>query len=343
MSPGAKDRTPALPPGRQGPDLASLVRRASRGLGGDLPFPWSAPTWPASVPAPRDRPALGAAYETAWARRYPVRLARAMVLDNLLRPAVHLLASPEVRGGELLDLLEPPVVFVANHASHLDTPVLLSLLPTRLRHRTVVAAAADHFFDRRWKAHLWAGLLSAVPVERHRVNRRSAEVALDLLGAGWNLLIYPEGGRTPDGWPQPHRGGAAYLAARGNRPVVPLHLSGTDRMLPRGADRLRRGRVTVTVGHPLTPQPGEDARALASRIERAVARLAAEQRTDWWRAQRLAAPEQDPLVAGPPAAAWRRAWARPPDPRHPRPPEPLDELAWVKDRRAPWRRKGELP
>ncbi|MCK4177644.1 lysophospholipid acyltransferase family protein [Aciditerrimonas ferrireducens] len=321
----------------------ALLGRAKNTLRRDLPFPWSPPTWPTSVPAPRDRPALGAAYETDWARRYPVRLVRAVLLDNVLRPAVHLLAAPEVRGGELLALLDPPVVFVANHASHLDTPVLLSLLPPRLRHHTVVAAAADHFFDRRWKAHLWAGLLSAVPVERHRVNRRSAEVALGLIEDGWNLLIYPEGGRTPDGWPQPHRGGAAYLAVRSGRPVVPLHLRGTDRMLPRGADRLRRGRVTVTVGQPLHPEPGEDARALAARIERAVARLAAESRSDWWAARRLPEPERTELVAGPEAAPWRRAWARPPDPAAPRPPRTEDELPWLRDRRAPWRRRGAAP
>ena len=52
--------------------------------------------------------------------------------------------------------VESPVIFAANHASHVDTALLLSSLPVRFRHRTVVAAAADYFFDRRWKADLWA-------------------------------------------------------------------------------------------------------------------------------------------------------------------------------------------
>ena len=48
------------------------------------------------------------------------------------------------------------MIFAANHASHVDTPLLLSVLPDRWRHRTVVAAGADYFFDKRWKAVLFA-------------------------------------------------------------------------------------------------------------------------------------------------------------------------------------------
>ncbi len=83
---------------------------------------------------------------------YPVRLARAMVLDNVTRPLARLVADPLVRGVDGLTGLESPVIFAANHVSHVDTPLLLTCLPLRFRHRTVVAAAADYFFDRRWKS-----------------------------------------------------------------------------------------------------------------------------------------------------------------------------------------------
>ncbi len=101
----------------------------------------------------------------------------------------------------------------------ISTPrLLISVLPPRLRHSTIVAGAADYFFDRRWKAHLWAFLTAAIPIERQRVNRKSADLAAEMLEEGWNLLIYPEGGRSPDGWMQdvppgrriprrPHRAG----------------------------------------------------------------------------------------------------------------------------------------
>lgn len=308
-------RQPAGRRRRPTPDPAAvvgMVRSRARRAGRPRSFPWGAPTWPGTVPRPVPSTGLGDDYETGWARRYPVRLLRAMVTDNLTRPAVHLLASPMVRGAELLQLAEQPVVLVANHGSHLDTPLLLSVLPPEVRHRTVVAAAADHFFDRRWKAHLWAGLLGAIPVERQRVSRRSADAATALVDEGWSLLIFPEGGRSPDGWQQEFRGGAAYLAVRTGRPVVPVHLAGTHGILPKGGTRLRRAQTTVTFGTPLHVEEGEDARRFAVRVEEAVAALAAEARTDWWTARRGAtAGEAVAEARGPQASPWRRAWALP--------------------------------
>ena len=214
---------------------AAILARAGR-----VRFPVSAPSWPESVPRPAPTPELGVYYDTAWSRRYPVRLARAVVLDNVARPLARVLASPLIRGDESLVGLEAPVIFAANHASHADTPLLLSCLPLRFRHRTVVAAAADYFFDRRWKADTWSFLLAAIPFERTKVNRRSADLAAELLEEDWNLVIFPEGGRSPDGWAQSfHPGGAAYLATRSGRPVVPVHLDGTRHILPKGRSGIR--------------------------------------------------------------------------------------------------------
>jgi 1-acyl-sn-glycerol-3-phosphate acyltransferase len=272
-------------------------------------FPWSAPTWPTSVERRPPERGLGVEYDTEWTRRYGARLARAVVLDTVTRPLVHLVAAPAVRGAEMLELVEPPVLFVANHTSHVDTPLLLSVLPDRFRHKTVVAAAADHFFDRRWKAHLWALGLGAFPIERHRVNRRSADLAATLIEEGWNLVIFPEGGRSPDGWFQPFRGGAAYLAERTGRQTVPVHIGGTWRILAKDASRLRRHPTTVTFGPPLVPDASEDARRFGVRIETALATMADESRSDWWTARRRAAAGTTPSPRGPDVAPWRRAWA----------------------------------
>ena len=179
---------------------------------------------------------LGLDYDHDWSRRYPVRLARAMVMDNVARPAARMLAPATVRGLEHLARVEGPVIFAANHASHVDTPLLLTTLPVGFRHRTVVAAASDYFFDRTWKAVLWSFALAAIPIERSKVNRRSGDTAAELLGDGWNLVIFPEGGRSPDGWTQQFTGGAAYLARRTGRPVVPVYLHGTRHLLPKRPD-----------------------------------------------------------------------------------------------------------
>ncbi|HVC71882.1 MAG TPA: lysophospholipid acyltransferase family protein [Acidimicrobiales bacterium] len=289
-------------------------------------FPWASPYWPDGVERQAPERNLGVDYDSDWSRRYPARLVRAVLLDNVTRPLAHVVASPEVRGAEMLELVTAPVIFVANHASHVDTGLLLSVLPRRFRHRAVVAAAADYFFDRRWKAHLWALGLGAIPIERHKVNRRSADTAAGLLEEGWNLIIFPEGGRSPDGWFQEFRGGAAYLARRTGRPVVPVHMEGTRRILGKDRGLLRRQPTRITFGTPLSPVEGEDARRFGARIETTIATMADEGRSDWWAARRRAAAGTTPSPRGPDAAAWRRAWALGPDPRDA---DTVDEGRWA--------------
>ncbi|MHB1930447.1 MAG: lysophospholipid acyltransferase family protein [Acidimicrobiales bacterium] len=289
-------------------------------------FPWAAPTRPGTLPVPPAERALGVDYDTDWARRYPVRVARAALTEAVARPAVAALTRPRVEGLDRIAALRGPAIFAANHASHVDTPLLLSVVPERWRHRLVVASAADYFFDTRVKAATFAFLLNAVPVERQRVDRTSARRLTGLVQEGWSLLIYPEGGRSPDGWGQPHRAGAAWLAERTGRPLVPVHLEGTRRILPRHATRLRPGRTTVRFGRPIRPG-GTGARELAERLEAAIAVLADEEATDWWSATRRAASGATPPLTGPgDAGAWRRSWAlggdrrrRPGEPRWPKP------------------------
>jgi 1-acyl-sn-glycerol-3-phosphate acyltransferase len=269
------------------------------------------PTRPVGAePRPLEK-SLGVDYETEWARRYPVRLARAMVLDNLTRPALRVIAAPEIFGLDHLDALEGPVIVTANHASHLDTALLLSCLPSRIRHHCVVGAAADYFFDRHLKAVAWASVLGAIPMERTRVNRKSADIAAELIDDGWSLVIFPEGGRSPDGWGQEFKGGAAYLAKRCSVPVVPVHIRGTRAILAKGSSRFRPGPTEVRFGDALWPADDEDARRFAARIERAVALLADEAETDWWSARRRAAAGSSPPFRGPEASPWRRAWELP--------------------------------
>jgi 1-acyl-sn-glycerol-3-phosphate acyltransferase len=275
-----------------------------------LPFPFSAPTTPGGVdPLPPER-TLGADYDTDWARRFPARLARLALLEGVMRPAVAALGAPERAGiDRLAGLAEGPVIFAGNHHSHLDTPVVLTSIPEPWRHKVFVGAAADYFFRTRLTSAASALVIGAIPIERSKVTRRSADQAATLIDAGWSMLIFPEGGRSPDGWGQPFRGGAAYLSSRCQVPVVPLHIEGTDRILRKGAKVPKPANVRVTYGDPLRPADGESAARFAERIERAVATLADEASTDWWQARQRAAAGTTPALTGPEAPAWRRAWA----------------------------------
>ncbi len=303
-----------------------FTERLSRHL--RAPFPIGAPDWPSAVERPAPRPTLGIDYDTAWARRYPVRLARVAYTELVTRPLVAAVARPHVEGLDRFENVEGPVIFAANHASHLDLPVLTCALPDRWRHNLVAVAAADYFFDTRLKAAYFSFALNAVPMDRSRVNRRSAYQAQQLVEEGWNLMIFPEGGRSHDGWAREHTGGAAWLATRTGRPLVPVHIQGTGRLWPRGARRIYTGRTRVTFGRPLSP--GEvPAREMVGLLESAVAQLADEAATDWWSARQRAAKGSTPDITGPRAAAWRRAWALGPSPKDgARRRSPAEERHW---------------
>ncbi|MEO6121619.1 MAG: lysophospholipid acyltransferase family protein [Acidimicrobiales bacterium] len=247
-------------------------------------------------------------FDTAWARRYPARLARAALLDGVTRPLVHALASPTVEGLDRLDAMAGPAIFAANHASHDDTPLVLTALPERFRHRVAVAAAADYFFDKRWKGALHALSINAIPMERRRASPQSNRLTSELLAGGWSLIIFPEGGRSPDGWARAHEAGTAYLSVRTGVPVVPIHIEGTRRVLKKGGRGLRPSTTTITFGSPLRPDPAEGTRAFAARIERQIAVLADEARCGFWEARRRSAAGTTPVLTGPPAVAWRRSW-----------------------------------
>ncbi|MCU1460380.1 MAG: putative acyltransferase, partial [Acidimicrobiales bacterium] len=250
------------------------------------PFPLSKPTWPGGVErAPLERK-TGMHYDTDWARRYPARVARAALVDDVFTPIIKVMASPQVSGLDRLASLpdDEPVIFAANHHSHFDTTILLTAVPERFRHKLVVAAASDYFFDNRVKGAVWALAIGAFPIERAKVSRKSADDAAQMLDDGWSLIIFPEGGRSPHGWGQPFRAGAAYLAIRCGRAVVPVHLEGTRRVMRKGARLPTPSTVHVTFGRPMRAAEGEDPRVLAVRIEREVAALADEQATDWWQA-----------------------------------------------------------
>jgi len=273
-------------------------------------FPYTAPTVPDTVEALPPKRRLGADYETDWARRFPARLARVVLLEAVMRPAVAALGAPERAGlDRLAGLSDGPVIFAPNHHSHLDTPTMLTSIPEPWRYKVFVAAAADYFFKTHVTSAASALALGAIPMDRSKVSRRTADQAAELIDGGWSMLIFPEGGRSPDGWGQPFRGGAAYLSSRGGVPVVPVHLEGTGKILRKGAKRPTPAQVRVTFGTPLRPGEGESTNRYAERIERAVAELADEATTDWWQSRRRAADGSTPALTGPDAPAWRRAWA----------------------------------
>ncbi len=224
---------------------------------------------------------LGLDFPTKWGRGYVARFVRNLYWTYYISPLITRIASLSVSGTEALSATGP-FIFVANHTSHLDTPLLLTALPAKVRRRTVVAAAMDNFFMQWFKAFRTVLVFNAIPIDRHKINRRSSQLALELVEDRWNLVLYPEGGRSPDGNLKEFKGGAAYLAERSKATVIPtyIHEAGFLRgpkyakapIHTQGPSQ-RRHHVSVTFGRPLVAEPGENIRRFGTRIEEAVAEL----------------------------------------------------------------------
>ena len=274
-----------------------------------LDFPFRGGRTPVGVAPSPHGSRWGADYDTAWARKPAARMARRALAEAVVLPAVAALARPQRVGLDRIEHLDGPAIFAANHHSHIDTPLLFASVPRRWRSRLVVAAASDYFFSGAVRSAVSALVIGAIPIERTTVGRRSARLAAALIQDGWSLLIFPEGGRSPAGWGQPFLGGAGYLSVRCGVPVVPVHVEGTDRILPKGRNLPRASATTVTFGDPLTPTSEENARRFAARIEVAVATLADECATNWYEARLRANAGTTPSLTGPNVSDWRRKWA----------------------------------
>jgi 1-acyl-sn-glycerol-3-phosphate acyltransferase len=167
----------------------------------------------------------------------------------LWRTVLALLGGLRVQG--VSGLPAGPCVIVANHRSHADTVALIAALPAG--RRPAVAAAADYWFRGALRPGICRALCAAFPVRRGGGGSADLAAAAELLAAGHDVIVFPEGTRSRDGNTGRFHRGAARLAAAAGVPLVPAGIGGTATMLPPdGATRgLRRGVVIVRLGAPV--------------------------------------------------------------------------------------------
>jgi 1-acyl-sn-glycerol-3-phosphate acyltransferase len=225
----------------------------------------------------RGRAIQCARLDMPWARCAPARLARESILSGFFAPVMSWYVRRRVDGREVFNGVRPPVVFVANHSSHMDTPTILRALPRSWRQRTAVAAAADYFYRKRWVAALVSLLFSTVPIQRKGggMEKGSADHLHRLLRQRWNLLIYAEGTRSRDGQRGKLHSGAAVLAATNDVPMMPIYVAGTNAAMPPGrtwpkrfrAGRFARHPIEVRFGPPIRALPGEHRNETMARVQ----------------------------------------------------------------------------
>jgi long-chain acyl-CoA synthetase len=165
-----------------------------------------------------------------------------------------------VRGIDLLEKLDGPVFFVANHVSYFDQPSIMNALPTKLRYESATAAWEEFFFGeyhgvnliwRRFCYEYGTVLFNLFPLPQLQGFSGSLKYMGRLADAGVNILIFPEGGHSRDGKMQPFQLGLGIMVKELGIPVVPIKISGTEQVLPPGASFPKWGKVTVTFGEPL--------------------------------------------------------------------------------------------
>lgn len=206
--------------------------------------------------------------DLSWARSRVAGAVREVMLSGLLGPIIDFYTRRRTVGRENLTGLEPPVLFVANHSSHIDTPAILRALPRTWRRRTAVAAAADYFYRVPWIARAVSLTFNTVPVYRNGegVVPGAASDLVRLIDEEWSLLVFAEGTRSRDGTVGRLRSGAAVLAAEHGLVIVPVYVSGTHAVMPpgrrwmhRGPGRFAGGRhpTAVRFGPPVRPRDGE--------------------------------------------------------------------------------------
>ncbi len=251
-------------------DALNDVRRVRRAWQWDGPRPHSWPERGAVVPAP--------ASDLEWARQEPVRTLRYLIQHGLLLPFTKVMAHPKVEGREWVNDLDRPVIFAANHSSHADTSLILYGLSDRARDRTVVAAAADYWFKRPLLGNIVSLFLNTFPFSRTGGAQAQLHSSSQLLKSGWNLVLFPEGSRSPDGRIAEFKPGVGHLANETGTPVVPLHIRGAQRIMPKGQKLPLPAAARIRIGKPMTPKPKEGSREFTARVEKAVRDLSKEAR-----------------------------------------------------------------
>ncbi|MFP3903502.1 MAG: lysophospholipid acyltransferase family protein [Armatimonadota bacterium] len=184
----------------------------------------------------------------------------------------------EVRGKE--NVPEGGALLAANHISYADPPAV----GTAFRQRCYYFAKRQLFEIPLFGPFIRS--LYAFPVNREGVDRKAIRNAAQLLKTGEKVIIFPEGGRSPDGTLQEGTEGAAFIAKLADAPIVPTALAGTDEVLPRGSIFLHRGKTTVSFGEPVyvtdyRDEEGDiDLRAATDEVMKRISRMIDEIRAE---------------------------------------------------------------
>lgn len=139
-------------------------------------------------------------------------------------------------------------IYAANHSSLFDIPAMQAAVPQQTSIVYKKELAKIPLFG--WQ--MLAGPYILIDRKKADSARKSIEQAKKMMSEkGRSVLLFPEGTRSKTGEVQPFKRGAFYLASKAGQPIVPVSLSGTDKILPKGKFRLKKGTIHIHYGEPV--------------------------------------------------------------------------------------------
>jgi long-chain acyl-CoA synthetase len=208
----------------------------------------------------------------AWGMRSWCRALRGTIQRVLLFPVLRATNRLRVTGVENLEAVSKPVLFVSNHCLFLDSGLILKSMPSRVRRRLAIAAAAEPMRNPVWA--VFNPLVgNGFPFSREDDVRASLNNLGHILDNGWSVLIYPEGQLSIGGPMKAFKGGAGLIAVEGGVSVVPIHVQVNRFGTPPLITFLRRSDVEVRFGEPISFAPETSYIEAAAAMEEAVTEL----------------------------------------------------------------------
>ena len=159
-------------------------------------------------------------------------------------------------------------IFMANHVSNLDPPVLLPLIPGRI---TVMLKKSLMSIPLLGTAMRMAKFIPVERGARRDAARATVAYAAEVLGEGLHLVVFPEGTRSPSGRLGTFKKGPFFLARETNAPIIPVALVGTERALPKNVFRIRRGPVELRFLPAIHPESYPTREELTAAVYQAIA------------------------------------------------------------------------